>query len=100
MELSLRAGVRAGDPDAFRMLFDESARAVYNLGFRLTANWSAGADVHEPGSGVRSERFTVDECSRASPSRIVRAATATSKPVAQLVGEASDVGAVQTRTSA
>jgi RNA polymerase sigma-70 factor, ECF subfamily len=45
MELSLRAGVRAGDPDAFRMLFEESARAVYNLGFRLTANWSAAEEV-------------------------------------------------------
>ena len=45
MEPDLRAGVRAGDPDAFGMLFDEYARAVYNLGFRLTANWSAAEEV-------------------------------------------------------
>ena len=45
MEPNLRAGIRAGDPDAFGLLFDEHARAVYNLGFRLTANWSAAEDV-------------------------------------------------------
>jgi RNA polymerase sigma factor (sigma-70 family) len=45
MELSMRARVRAGDPDAFRMLFDECARAVYNLGFRLTADWSTAEEV-------------------------------------------------------
>ena len=31
-----RARVRAGDPEAFGMLFDDYARAVYNLAFRLT----------------------------------------------------------------
>jgi RNA polymerase sigma factor (sigma-70 family) len=45
MEPDLRARVRAGDSDAFGMLFDEYARAVYNLGFRLTANWSAAEEV-------------------------------------------------------
>jgi hypothetical protein len=34
MEPSLRSRVRAGDPDAFGVLFDDSARAVHNLAFR------------------------------------------------------------------
>ena len=45
MEPNLRARIRAGDPEAFGLIFDEHARAVYNLGFRLTANWSAAEDV-------------------------------------------------------
>jgi RNA polymerase sigma factor (sigma-70 family) len=45
MEPSLRARVRAGDPDAFGVLFDECARAVYNLAFRLTGNWSAAEEA-------------------------------------------------------
>ncbi len=45
MEPNLRARIRAGDPDAFGLIFDEHARAVYRLGFRLTANWSAAEDV-------------------------------------------------------
>lgn len=45
MEANLRARIRAGDPDAFGVLFNEHARAVYNLGFRLTANWSAAEEV-------------------------------------------------------
>ena len=45
MELSLRARVRAGDPDAFGVLFDECGRAVYNLAFRMTGNWSAAEEV-------------------------------------------------------
>ncbi len=45
MEPDLRERVRAGDSDAFGMLCDEYARAVYNLGFRLTANWSAAEEV-------------------------------------------------------
>jgi len=45
MEPDLRAGVHAGDLDAFGMLIDKYARAVYNLGFRLTANWSAAEEV-------------------------------------------------------
>lgn len=35
----------AGDPDAFAVLFDECARAVYNLAFRMTGNWSAAEEV-------------------------------------------------------
>jgi RNA polymerase sigma factor (sigma-70 family) len=45
VEPNLRARIRAGDPDAFGLVFDEYARAVYNLGFRLTADWSAAEDV-------------------------------------------------------
>ena len=45
MEPGLRARVRAGDPDAFSMLFDEYSRAVYNLVFRLTGNWSAAEEA-------------------------------------------------------
>jgi RNA polymerase sigma-70 factor (ECF subfamily) len=45
VEPNLRARIRAGDPDAFSVLFDEYAHAVYNLGFRLTANWSAAEEV-------------------------------------------------------
>ncbi|HUZ36996.1 MAG TPA: RNA polymerase sigma factor [Streptosporangiaceae bacterium] len=45
MELSLRARVRAGDPEAFGVLFDECARAVYNHAFRVTGNWSTAEEV-------------------------------------------------------
>ena len=45
MELSLRARVRAGEPDAFGVLFDEHGRAVYNLAFRMTGNWSAAEEA-------------------------------------------------------
>jgi RNA polymerase sigma-70 factor (ECF subfamily) len=45
MEPDLRARVRAGDHDAFGVLFDENARAVCNLGFRLTGDWSAAEEV-------------------------------------------------------
>jgi RNA polymerase sigma factor (sigma-70 family) len=45
MEPSLRARVRAGDPAAFSMLFDEHSRAVYNLAFRLTGNWSIAEEA-------------------------------------------------------
>jgi RNA polymerase sigma factor (sigma-70 family) len=41
----MRARIRAGDPDAFRELFDEHVRAVYNHAFRLTGNWSTAEDV-------------------------------------------------------
>ncbi|MEV4532898.1 RNA polymerase sigma factor [Asanoa sp. NPDC049518] len=43
--MSTRARVRAGDPDAFRQLFDEHARSVYNHGFRLTGDWSVAEEV-------------------------------------------------------
>jgi RNA polymerase sigma factor (sigma-70 family) len=45
VEPNLRARIRAGDPDAFGLIFDKYARAVYNLGFRLTANWSTAEEV-------------------------------------------------------
>jgi len=43
--MSTRARVHAGDPDAFRELFNEYARPVYNHGFRLTGDWSVAEDV-------------------------------------------------------
>jgi RNA polymerase sigma-70 factor, ECF subfamily len=43
--MSLRGRVRAGDPDAFGVLFDEYAHAVYNHAYRLTGNWSAAEEV-------------------------------------------------------
>jgi RNA polymerase sigma factor (sigma-70 family) len=45
MELSLRARLRAGDPDAFGVLYDECANAVYNYAFRLTGDWSTAEEV-------------------------------------------------------
>jgi RNA polymerase sigma-70 factor (ECF subfamily) len=45
MEPSLRARVRVGDPAAFSVLFDEYSRAVYNLAFRLTGNWSIAEEA-------------------------------------------------------
>ena len=45
MEPNLRARVRAGDPAAFSELFDEYSRAVYNLAFRLTGNWSTAEET-------------------------------------------------------
>ncbi|MFI7431486.1 RNA polymerase sigma factor [Micromonospora sp. NPDC049836] len=45
MENNVRARVRAGDPEAFRELFDDHARSVYNHGFRLTGDWSVAEDV-------------------------------------------------------
>jgi RNA polymerase sigma-70 factor (ECF subfamily) len=45
MELSLRARVRGGDPDAFGVLFDDCARAVYNLAFRLRGNWQEAEEI-------------------------------------------------------
>jgi RNA polymerase sigma factor (sigma-70 family) len=41
----LRARVRTGDRDAFGLLFERHARAVYNHAFRLTGNWSAAEEV-------------------------------------------------------
>jgi RNA polymerase sigma factor (sigma-70 family) len=41
----MRARVHAGDPDAFRELFDAHVRSVYNHAFRLTGNWSVAEDV-------------------------------------------------------
>jgi RNA polymerase sigma-70 factor (ECF subfamily) len=41
----LRARARAGDTDAFSVLFDSYAKAVYNHAFRLIGDWSAAEDV-------------------------------------------------------
>jgi RNA polymerase sigma factor (sigma-70 family) len=43
--MSVRARIHAGDPEAFRQLFVEHVRAVYNHAFRLTGNWSVAEDV-------------------------------------------------------
>ena len=45
MEQSLRARVRTGEPDAFRTLFNEHARKVYNHAFRVTGSWSAAEEA-------------------------------------------------------
>ncbi len=45
MELSLRARIRAGDPEAFAALFTAHARAVYRHVARLTGDRSAAEDV-------------------------------------------------------
>jgi RNA polymerase sigma-70 factor, ECF subfamily len=41
----MRRGVHAGDPDAFKNLFDEHVRSVYNHAFRLVGDWSVAEDV-------------------------------------------------------
>lgn len=41
----MRTRVRNGDPNAFRELFDEHVRSVYNHAFRLTENWAVAEDV-------------------------------------------------------
>lgn len=45
VQMSMRGRLRAGDPDAFRTLFDDYARAIYNHGFRLTGDWSTSEDI-------------------------------------------------------
>jgi RNA polymerase sigma-70 factor (ECF subfamily) len=45
MELSLRARVRDGDPDAFGTLFNDYAGAVYNLAYRLRGNWPEAEEI-------------------------------------------------------
>jgi DNA-directed RNA polymerase specialized sigma24 family protein len=45
MEPTLRGRVRAGDPDAFGVLFDDHASAVYNHAFRLTSDWSLAEEA-------------------------------------------------------
>jgi len=45
VETNLRACVRASDPDAFAVLFDQHARAVYRYATGLTGNWSAAEEV-------------------------------------------------------
>ena len=45
METSLRARVRAGDPDAFGQLFDEHASVVHRHAVRMTGNWGMADDI-------------------------------------------------------
>ncbi|MFJ7071360.1 RNA polymerase sigma factor [Streptomyces sp. NPDC098781] len=45
MEISLRARVRAGDPDAFRQLFDEHAPVVHRHAIRMTGDWVLADDL-------------------------------------------------------
>ena len=41
----MRAQIRAGDPDAFRELFNEHVRLIYNHAYRLTGDWSRAEEV-------------------------------------------------------
>jgi RNA polymerase sigma factor (sigma-70 family) len=45
VETNQRTRIRAGDPDAFGLLFEECARAVYNQAFRLTGSWPAAEEA-------------------------------------------------------
>ncbi|MER0245961.1 RNA polymerase sigma factor [Streptomyces sp. HSW2009] len=45
MEHSLRAGVRGGEPGAFRRLFDDHAAAVHRHAVRMTGDWATAEDV-------------------------------------------------------
>jgi RNA polymerase sigma-70 factor (ECF subfamily) len=45
MRMTMRARIRAGDPEAFSTLFDQHAASVYNHAFRLTGIWSIAEDV-------------------------------------------------------
>lgn len=45
VEPSLRARVRASDPNAFAVLFDQHGQAVYRYAAGLTGNWSAAEEV-------------------------------------------------------
>lgn len=43
--MNLRARVCAGEPEAFRELFDDHARSVYNHAFWMTGDWSTAEDA-------------------------------------------------------
>jgi RNA polymerase sigma-70 factor (ECF subfamily) len=43
----LLAAAAAGDSDAFGVLFERHARAVYNFCFRRTGDWSTAEDLCE-----------------------------------------------------
>ncbi|GAA1357414.1 RNA polymerase sigma factor [Streptomyces beijiangensis] len=45
MDTQLRARIRAGDHDAFGVLFDACSRSVYNHAFRLTGDWALAEDI-------------------------------------------------------
>jgi RNA polymerase sigma-70 factor (ECF subfamily) len=42
---SLWSRARAGDADAFGLLFERHAKAIYNFCFRRTGSWDAGEDL-------------------------------------------------------
>ncbi len=44
-DASLWARARAGDADAFGLLFERHAKAIYNFLFRSTADWAAADDL-------------------------------------------------------
>jgi hypothetical protein len=70
---NLCSRLRAGDPDALGVLFDSYARAVYNLGFRLTGNWSAAWRVRGLGDDPDVERgIQFIETHSAPPGDLVR----------------------------
>jgi RNA polymerase sigma-70 factor (ECF subfamily) len=45
VELSLRARVRAGQPEAFSELFDQYARSVYSYALLVTGNSSVAEEI-------------------------------------------------------
>ena len=45
MDISIRAGVRAGSPAAFGQIFEEHSRAVYRYAVRVTGDWATAEDV-------------------------------------------------------
>jgi RNA polymerase sigma-70 factor, ECF subfamily len=45
MEMRLRARIRAGDPEAFRALFDEGAGVVYAHAYRLAGDRSTAEEI-------------------------------------------------------
>lgn len=45
MKDSLRARLRAGDPEAFRELFQELAQAIYRHALRATDDWSVAEEI-------------------------------------------------------
>ncbi|QIY67450.2 RNA polymerase sigma factor [Streptomyces sp. RPA4-2] len=45
MKQSMRARLRAGDPEAFRQLFQELGQAIYAHAYRATGDWSAAEDA-------------------------------------------------------
>ena len=49
------AQVRAGDPDAFRVLVERHSRSVFRLAFRMTGNEQDAEDpARDPGSWLSS----------------------------------------------
>lgn len=45
MNVSLRSRLRAGDPEAFRELFQELAQAVHRHAMRATGDWSTAEEI-------------------------------------------------------